>query len=412
MKLPCSLTLLDRNLPSNSRKPNKPVKSTIAVCKHPKDEKHCLLVFNTKNVNGTKYEVNENIQKIHTKFLNEGKVTIQFKNPPHDFYVQATVVLLKSFLTIMRSILTGTSNPKDVKCTSMSVSVTAKPAPIKLVIRNRSDYPSKGFPQTLEHLTIQGIKRCGLDLGIMRLTKLKMLNISDNQISKIPEEFNLMKSLKVLDISKNDFHQSSLRDWSWLSGNLCESLNSLNMSHNKLQLLPASIIKLKNLNALDVSYNLLKEIPNGIGCLKNLKTFKINNNSIGKLPGSVRCLRLVQFDASQNKFCNQQTNEKELLKCVFTISLKEVAAEKVLRLGLKYNSAIIPATLVFYLDSDAKYCVCGKPSFKVFSYKCIDMFLSSIADEVIGNLAVKTDCFFCSQKCARIYNVTRVPLVR
>ncbi|XP_044746231.1 leucine-rich repeat protein 1 [Coccinella septempunctata] len=421
MKLPCALTILDRSLSSHGKKSNKPVNSTIAICKHPKADKHCLIVFNAKNANGTKYDVNGNIQKLHTKFLNEGKVTIQFKHPPHDIYIQATVILLKSFLSILHGVITGTSKTKDSRVLSLSVNVTAKfVAPTKLVIKSRSEYPFKGFPPTLENLTIEGIRRCGLDLGILRLTKLKVLNISDNNISTIPEEFSLMKNLKVLDISKNHFHQSSSRDWRWLSGNLCDTLVSLNMASNKLKFLTVYIIKLRNLHSLDVSDNQLKEIPNGIGCLRKLKSLRVHSNFLDRLPGSIKCLRLVDLNVSNNRFesSDQESfvNQIPISKTILAASLKELAAQKVLELGFKYDASIIPATLVFYLDSDAKYCPCGKPCFNVYSYKCNNLNLSTISDAVItnplGGLIIKTDCYFCSHKCARIYNVNRVPLVR
>lgn len=420
MRLPCTLSIQDRCLSSNGKQSKKPISSTVAICKHPKADKHCLIIFNSKNPHGTKYDLEENFLKAHTSFLNEGKVTIQFKNPPHDIYIQASVILLKPFIRLLHGIITKTGNPKLLP-KSMSLSVTPIfVAPTKLVINNRSEYPTKGFPPTLESLTIEGIRRLGLDLGIMKLTKLKVLNLSDNNISMIPEAFSLMKNLKVLDISKNHFYKSSLKDWKWLSGNLCDTLVSLNLADNKLMFLPVHIIKLKNLHTLDVSGNNLKEIPNGIGCLRRLKSLKINENAIEKLPGSIKCLKLVELNVTNNKFksLNVLSSKDQLLLSRITGagSLKELSSQRVLELGLRYDASIIPATVVCYLDSEAKYCTCGKPCFKVFAFKCINFNLGCISDAVITNpvsgLYAKVDCYFCSHKCARISNANRVQLVR
>lgn len=140
MKIPCSVCVVNRALPTlppHLRK--KALKSTLALCKHPKNDEYCLILFSGQNKNGTKYPINGNVEKVLTKFVNEGKCTIQLKKPEHDICIQADSIQLKGFLHLFRRVLNGNVSSKEITLSSLSVTPLKSKdiAPVKLVITAR-----------------------------------------------------------------------------------------------------------------------------------------------------------------------------------------------------------------------------------------------------------------------------------
>lgn len=412
MKLVCTLSIGNRQLSTLSiNSKQKHSKSTLALCKHPKKDNYCVILFSNNNKNGNKYEVKGNISNILTKFLSEGKATIQFKQPPHDFYIQAEVIPLQCFLHTLKRILLGTVSEKDLMCSSLAVTpVPLKNIPPKkLVIKKRSDYPNKGFPRTLEILHINDIDRCSLDIGILKLTKLRILDLSSNCIESLPIEFCNLPSLSELNLSHNMFGKGSPKQWMWINGMVARNLKQLNLSHNNLIFLPDSIIKLNNLITFNLDHNQLTLLPSGIGNLASLKIFTVSYNSLQYLPGSVKKLKLENVDLSHNNFNLVRPNIPHVadVKSLTICSLKEYSAKAVLYYKLYYNQTL-PSTLIRFLEL-AKYCTCGKACFDVYVANFDTVYLPSIANNYTlsseMSIRIPINCHFCSVRC---FNDTRM----
>lgn len=104
--------------------------------------------------------------------------------------------------------------------------------------------------------------------------------------------------LKVLDISYNEF--SVIPD----EINLLKSLTECYVNNNRLKKLPENICTLEKLEVLDVSNNNLKQLPVEMGDLKCLKKLNLKNNgSINNLPKSIcRLSNLVLLDVDCDNF--------------------------------------------------------------------------------------------------------------
>ncbi|XP_022913983.2 leucine-rich repeat protein 1 [Onthophagus taurus] len=406
MKIACEVRVVNRALPELAIKSrSKHVKSTLAICKVPKGTKFCIILFTSQDKNGTKYDVNGNIQAVLTKFVSEGKVTIQFKSPGHDLQIQANSVQLKSFLHTLRCAIENKHIDKMSFETVSVVPIGKKNIPMKqMVITSRGQYPIRGFPRTLECLEIRNINRCGFDLGILKLNMLKVLDLSYNNIEYIPPEFNTLPNVVQINLSNNNFGNRGPKDWNWLGGCLSNTLQSLILSNNNLNFLSDNIIKLYKLQSLDVSKNNLKFLPSGIGNL-NLKCFMASKNKLSVLPGCVRRWRLNFIDLSDNDFQsdNRIINIPKPLSPV--CSLKEYAAKRVLSLRLYYTPETLVGTLIRYLSS-AKYCPCGKPCLENYMRSNGIIHLHKIASSHIISSGernvIPIDCYYCSVKCATI----------
>lgn len=87
---------------------------------------------------------------------------------------------------------------------------------------------------------------------LMRHTELKTCDLSDNVITKIPPKFAEKFSL----------------------------ITDLNLSHNQMAKLPDEIAELGNLRRLDISYNTYIALPSAIFKIPNLEELNASNNRI------------------------------------------------------------------------------------------------------------------------------------
>ena len=140
----------------------------------------------------------------------------------------------------------------------------------------------QNLPTALETLEILS----DVDLGqndllkvptlLFSLPNLKRINLSDNQISDLPQDV----------------------------GDFWKSVEFLNLSRNRLKALPASVCRMSKLRRLYLAENQLdfEGIPSGIGKLVNLEVFSAPHNNLEMIPeGVVRCGRLKKLILSHNR---------------------------------------------------------------------------------------------------------------
>lgn len=421
MKIVCTIYVDNRQLVGLSvKKPRKYVKATLALCKNPKNSGYSMILFTSQDKTGKKYDITGNIKMILTRFINEGKCTIQFKQPEHDLYVNADVIQLKSYLHLLKRVLENKLTEKEIRVSSIAVTAikTKDIAPTKLSIMKRSEYPTR-FPRTLEELYINDIQRCGVDKGIFNLVNLKILDLSNNCIEFIPDELNILKNLQAINFAHNNLGKSAYLKWNWLKGNLVKTLQTLDISHNELIRIPNEVFKVFSLTTLNLNDNRLNILPSGIGNLMKLKIFSISNNNLKILPGTISRLRLICIDISNNPLERYVPNDEPAKPVPVPVrTLKEYAGKQVLFTRLSYGPGEIPLSLIDYLDT-AEYCTCGRPFFQTpFIRICQHIMLNNIADNVNvlqdESSVVTAECYYCSQKCY-YYNVqrrARHPIIR
>lgn len=155
------------------------------------------------------------------------------KEPSHDLIIQSETIQLKSFLRVLKL---GLLNQIDQSSFPMISNLNLKMSPChnnKLVIKKDSQYPVlTGFPKTLEELSILGLNRKSFDRQILNLKFLKVLNLSNNQISTLPKEIGHLLHLQELILSCNYLGRSQ-SDWRWINqAAIKKNLRLLNISNN------------------------------------------------------------------------------------------------------------------------------------------------------------------------------------
>ncbi|NXO03430.1 LRCH1 protein, partial [Rhinopomastus cyanomelas] len=162
----------------------------------------------------------------------------------------------------------------------------------------------KEFPRSAAALSHDLSDTVRADLSKNRLTEvptelchfvsLETLNLYHNCIKIIPDAIVNLQMLTYLNLSRNQL--------SSLPPCLCGlPLKVLIASNNKLGSLPEEIGRLKQLMELDVSCNEITALPQQIGQLKSLKELNVRRNYLEVLPQELVQLPLVKFDFSCNK---------------------------------------------------------------------------------------------------------------
>ncbi|KAJ8044442.1 Leucine-rich repeat protein 1 [Holothuria leucospilota] len=409
MRISCDVDVVSRLLPPQGlRGKGRSTRTSLAIGKKPcagSSGGLFLLLCTAKDRNGSKYKLKENVEALFTKFINEGKATIRMKEPAQDLLLsKADPIQLKSFL---HAIKLGHQN-KELKTSHLTTLTPATVSQIerpktKMSVLDRKDYPlTTNFPKSLEFLQVSNCKLRRFDSRMLDLRHLRHLNLSSNTIENLPASWGKLCHLTELNLSDNKL---KFLPKSFVFSTLSETLHSIDLSRNCLQILPHQLFQFKRLYSLDLSNNLLKSVPYNAGHLSSLKYLKLSKNELQFIPNSFRSLRLEEIDLDGNPFLGD--NEV----CVadvnsFSPSLLELAGRAVIKRQLPYSPQTIPKTICMYLDTAMK-CHCTRVCFKPFSYTMEPYNIHSIAGSVIavngrgGNVPMKG--VLCSPQCSRLF---------
>ncbi|MDJ0535953.1 MAG: leucine-rich repeat domain-containing protein [Xenococcaceae cyanobacterium MO_207.B15] len=122
------------------------------------------------------------------------------------------------------------------------------------------------------------------------------LNLSNNQLSALPEAITKLSNLTRLDLSNN---QLSALPKSVIK---LSNLTRLDLSNNQLSFLPESLGNFSNLTRLDLSANQLSFLPEFLGNFSNLTRLDLSRNQLSTLPNSLGNLsNLTRLDLSANQ---------------------------------------------------------------------------------------------------------------
>ena len=193
--------------------------------------------------------------------------------------------------------------------------------------------------QSLEQLDLKGNQLESFNNGILKLKKLKKLNVSKNSISQLPDlsslcnlEFLDCSSNRISEIPESIFSISKLKilDFGFnhniktISDEIhqLQHLESLNLNANEIESLPMNMSKLTNLSSLNLSVNPLKNhleiitkltklrsldisdntseddqisIPNSITNLKSLNSLNMSHCNIVEIPNSIGELKNLEY---------------------------------------------------------------------------------------------------------------------
>ncbi|XP_073230445.1 leucine-rich repeat-containing protein 57-like [Porites lutea] len=128
---------------------------------------------------------------------------------------------------------------------------------------------------------------------------LRTLDLSNNKIKVLPSAVGGFTSLKNLTLTSN--HLGSLP----LELSQLKKLEILAVDKNSLKTLPAGLFtNLTHLKTLSLSSNLLTAFPESLGALRHLDAIDLSDNKIRTLPDSVGDLQVVELNMNRNQIAS------------------------------------------------------------------------------------------------------------
>ncbi|XP_067825597.1 volume-regulated anion channel subunit LRRC8D-like [Heptranchias perlo] len=172
---------------------------------------------------------------------------------------------------------------------------------LKLCIHNdKTKLLSLSILKKMANLTQLELHNCELDKipnVIYALSKLQVLDLKGNNLTKIEEMINLQYLEKL----------SCLKFWFNMiksippTINLIKKLEYLYLSNNQIETLPKVLFSVEKLHYLDIHNNNISTIPTDIGNLKNLYFLDLRHNKIETLPDQLfKCTKLMTLKLSNN----------------------------------------------------------------------------------------------------------------
>ncbi|XP_069771736.1 DISP complex protein LRCH3-like [Narcine bancroftii] len=169
-------------------------------------------------------------------------------------------------------------------------------------ILNLSNRKLRDFPRAAGNHDLSDVTRADLSKNrlsevpdeVCQFISLEVLNLYHNCVRTIPASIGNLQSLTYLNVSRS--HLCALPAYL-----CCLPLKVLIVSNNKLTALPKDIGCFPQLRELDVSCNEIQRLPPQIGNLESLRELNVRRNQLDCLPEEISELPLVRLDFSCNK---------------------------------------------------------------------------------------------------------------
>eukprot|EP01080_Neovahlkampfia_damariscottae_P011631 gene11631-4872_t len=202
--------------------------------------------------------------------------------------------------------------------------ITKLPEEIKLLIN-------------LQQLTLSSNKIRILPKCIGALSNLEYLILSENFLTEIPPEIGELQNLDLLLLNNNLIESIPPE-----IGNLTK-LGCLFLQGNKLKSIPKEIANLKELTSLNLKHNQLTEIPIEISKMKKLHELQLTGNPMAEIPSEFTNIKKldrksnfqIKMDLNDNLNDNNVLNLQQ--QALEQISLNFEKADSIKSLNLSKN---------------------------------------------------------------------------
>ncbi|XP_037550628.1 leucine-rich repeat-containing protein 57 [Nematolebias whitei] len=151
--------------------------------------------------------------------------------------------------------------------------------------------------------------------------KTGVFQLTGKGLPEFPEELQtLTANLRTVDLSGNKIEVLPA-----FIGNFLQ-LKSLTLNSNRLTILPDEIGKLKKLETLSLNGNQIQQLPPTLGQLKSLRTLNLSRNHFSKFPSGLGTLRQLDLlDLSQNQIRNVPAEVSELQAIEINLNQNQIS---------------------------------------------------------------------------------------
>ena len=152
----------------------------------------------------------------------------------------------------------------------------------------------------------------------LKETTLRKLVLSTNNLRSIPAEISDLYNLEYLDLSKNPLRAKDAEDVTALpiEMRLLINLKFLSLSECNLRHIPMTVWLCVSLESLDISRNKLSLLVPDVGNLNALESINLSQCNLTTLPGEIGfCLNLREILLMANPIESLPDNLKVIVYC-------------------------------------------------------------------------------------------------
>lgn len=164
----------------------------------------------------------------------------------------------------------------------------------------------------LVHISFGSNELTKLPESMKDLTCLTSMNMANNRLKIIPPEAGLLPHLEYADFAGNDLESPPMQVIEMGTSAVADFLNKVktmletgyvDLSDSNLNQIPMDVLSYDAISTIVVSHNALEELSGRIGNLRHLRLLDISFNKIKVLPTELgKCLSLEELYAAQNLF--------------------------------------------------------------------------------------------------------------
>ncbi|XP_029349805.1 leucine-rich repeat-containing protein 57 [Echeneis naucrates] len=151
--------------------------------------------------------------------------------------------------------------------------------------------------------------------------KTGVFQLTGKGLQEFPEELQrLTGNLRTVDLSGNKIEVLPAAVGNFLQ------LKSLTLNSNRLTSIPNEIGKLKKLETLSLNGNRIQQLPPSLGQLRALRTLSLVGNQISEFPSGLATLRhLDLLDLSRNQIQNVPAGVSELQAIEINLNQNQIS---------------------------------------------------------------------------------------
>lgn len=132
--------------------------------------------------------------------------------------------------------------------------------------------------------------------GLQTLSKnLRTLDVSENKLTVLPTYVGSFAQLKSLNINNN-----RLTSLPPQIGSL-QRLETLMVEHNRITSLPPTVEGLKSLRHISLAHNDLRAFPVQLCAIRTLDVIDLSHNKLTDVPDAIRDLNAIELNVNQNQ---------------------------------------------------------------------------------------------------------------
>ena len=147
-----------------------------------------------------------------------------------------------------------------------------------------------------------------VDEAVKEPEKVCRLDLTGQKLTVLPSSVSKLKNLRAIYLTSNYLSQFPPELFS------LTNLEEINLSENLITSVPKDIQLLKQLHVLNLTGNNVESLPPEIGDLTNLTTLLLGSNNLQTVPSQITKPPLESLDLSANNFSVQ---EMEKIKSMF-----------------------------------------------------------------------------------------------